>query len=98
VAGFQFLGGGTQLIGNFAEENCSAAFGFRRDFVFHEMAEALQFFVDAFAKFFKFIHERFLAATATRGGWPRLGYDLGIIGTALARRKEQYAAPAIPQV
>ena len=53
---FQFAGRFIQLLGNFAQKCCATPFRFRRHFLLDVPAQARQFFIDAFPKFFKFIH------------------------------------------
>jgi len=79
-ARFQFAGRFTQLGGNFAQKFRAAPFRFRRDFLFDVPAQPRQFFIDALAKLFEFVH-RCVRRTG-RG-------DFGIIGTLRECRKEE---------
>src|SRR6267143_596786 len=79
-ARFQLAGRFTQLGGNFAQKFRAAPFRFRRDFLLDVAAQPRQFFLDALAKLFKFVHKR--VRRTARG-------DFGIIGTLRDCRKEE---------
>jgi len=80
VTRFQLAGRFAQLCGDFAQKFRAAPFRFRRDFLLDVAAQTRQFFLDALAKFFKFVHKR--VRRTGRG-------DFGIIGTLRECRKEE---------
>ena len=55
VALFGPTGRLSELFGNFAQKLCCSLFGFRRDFFFHKLLHARDFFVHALPKLFKVV-------------------------------------------
>jgi hypothetical protein len=69
-AGFQFARGFGDFFGDFAEEYRSAAFGFGSDFLLEVLAQASEFFIQAAADFFEFVHS--FCAPDSQGAIPVL--------------------------
>ncbi len=68
MARFQLGGCIDKFLRNFAEKLRGAALGFRSNFFFHETPKACEFFVQAAADFFKFVHFPLRRPLALRAG------------------------------